>query len=208
MKSRDKLSSEAGVTLVELMVVALIIIIVATIAFLNAGTAHPQFQRQNATRQLKAALERARFDSVKRRAVNDNQKASVTIAGASFILTTDVTLNGLTSDPSDSVTTFADTGISIQRYDGATLDSTNNKVVFNMRGEVPTSPAAQFLICNGTCPAVASLTPSVADILIVTPTGTVNLLPGTPAALPTFTDPTLVGSTSATADVNPDVTVP
>jgi len=208
MKSRDKLSSEAGVTLVELMVVALIIIIVGTIAVLNAGTANARFQRQNATRQLKAALERARFDSVKRRAVNDNQKASVTLSATSFILTTDVTLNGLTTDSADAVITYADAGITFQRYDGAAFSASNEKVAFNMRGEVPTSPAAQFLICNGTCPAVASLTPNVADILIVTPTGTVNLLPGTPDALPTFTDPTLAGSTSATADINPDVTVP
>lgn len=208
MKSRDKLSSEAGVTLVELMVVALIIIIVATIAFLNAGTANAQFQRQNVTRQLKAALERARFDSVKRRAVNDNQKASVTVSGSSFVLRTDVDLNGLTTDAGDVATVFADAGITIQRYDGAAFSASNEKVAFNMRGEVPTSPPAQFLICNGTCPAVASLTPDIADILIVTPTGTVNLLPGTPGALPTFTDPTLSGSTSATADINPDVTVP
>ena len=133
MTTKEKLSSEAGVTLVELMVVALIIIIVATIAFLNAGDANPQFQRQNATRQLKAVLERARFDSVKRRAVNDNEKASVTVAGTSFILTTDVTLNGLTTDSGDAATTFADAGITIQRYDGATLDSTNNKVAFGTR---------------------------------------------------------------------------
>lgn len=202
------MNRQSGASLVELMVVALIIVIVASLAFMNGGTANEQFQRQNASRMLKAALERARFDSVKRRAVDNNTKAYVQIAGTTFTLYTDINLNGLVTDAGDASQTTVANGITIRRYDGAAFTSSNDKVVFNMRGEVPMSPAPQFVICNGTCPANLDLTPAVADILIVTPTGTVNLLPGGPGAIPTFTNPTLSGSTSTTDGIDPDVTVP
>lgn len=207
-KSTKQYNSQSGATLVELMVVALIIILVAAIAFLNRGAANEQFQRQNASRQLKAAFERARFDSVKRRAVDEDKKANVLLTETTFTLRTDVNLNGLTTDTDDAATTTVASGITIQRYDGAAFSSSNEKVAFNFRGEVPASPAAQFLVCNGTCPAVNALTPNVADVLIITPTGTVNLLPGTPSSIPTFTNPTLVGSTSTTDNIHEDVTVP
>lgn len=201
-------NSESGATLVELMVVALIIFIIAAIAFLNPGRANEQLQRQNASRQLKAAFERARFDSVKRRAVDEDKKANVVLTATTFTLRTDVTLNGLTTDAGDAAVTTVPTGIVIARYDGAAFSSANEKVSFNMRGEVPASPAAQFLICNGTCPAVADLTSDIADVLVITPTGTVNLLPGGPNVIPTFSNPALSGTTSTTANLNPDVTVP
>ena len=60
--------SQAGVTIVELLVVCVIIAIIAGFALMQRGGANEQFQRQNVARELKFALERARFDSVKRRA--------------------------------------------------------------------------------------------------------------------------------------------
>ena len=57
-----------GTTLVEALVVILIISIVAAMAIMNRGSADEQFKRQNLARELKVAFERARFDSVKRRA--------------------------------------------------------------------------------------------------------------------------------------------
>lgn len=205
---RVGLRSEAGVSLVELMVVVLIISIAASLAFMNRGSANEQLQRQNAARQLKAALERARFDSVKRRAVNEVAKANVVVSGNSFTLNTDVNLNGVTTDPGDAFVTTLPTGITLQRYDGAAINGSNNRIAFNMRGEVAMSPPPQFIICNGTCPAVASLNSAIADVLIVTPTGTVNLLPGGPDVIPDFNNPVLAGSTSATDGINPEVTVP
>ena len=61
-------SGQAGISLVELLVVIVIIAIVASVALMRRGSANEQFQRQNASRELKTAFERARFDSVKRRA--------------------------------------------------------------------------------------------------------------------------------------------
>jgi Tfp pilus assembly protein FimT len=208
MTTDAKFRSEAGISLVELLVVCVIIGIVASFAFLRPGSANEKLRRQNVSGQLKSALERARFDSVKRRAVNDDQKAKVVISGNGFTLYTDENLNGVITDAVDSVLTTVPTGVTIQRYDESPFGSSNNTVAFNMRGEVPSSPAPQFIVCNGTCPAITALSPAIADILLVTPTGTVNLLPGSPGAIPSFTNPTLTGSTSGTEDINPDVTVP
>lgn len=207
-RDSPKLNSQSGVTLVELMVVALIIMIVATFAFLNQGRANAQYQRQNASRMLKAAFERARFDSVKRRAVNSNALANVVLTGTSFTLKTDMDLNGLTTDAGDAATTTFPNGITMRRFDGAAFASGNDTVTFNMRGEATISPAPQFVICNGTCPSNASLTSDVSDVLVVTPTGTVNLLPGGPGVIPSFNTPTITGSTSTTAGIDRDVVVP
>jgi Tfp pilus assembly protein FimT len=204
-----KMNSQSGASLVELMVVALIIAIVATIALFNGNSANPRYQRQNASRMLKAALERARFDSVKRRAVNGNAMAKVVVTSTSFTLHTDANLNGLTTDSGDGSTTIFATGITMRRLDGAAFSSgVNDTITFNMRGEVPASPVAQFVVCNGTCPDNASLTSDMSDVLVVTPTGTVNLLAGGPNVVPTFNTPSVAGSTSNTAGIDPDVTVP
>lgn len=208
VRAKGTINSESGVSLVELLVVCVIIAVVASLVLLRQGSANEVFRRQNVSGQLKSALERARFDSVKRRAVNADQKANVVVSANSFTLYTDVNLNGVITDPVDAVVTSVPLGITIQRYDGAAFGPSNEKVLFNMRGEVPMSPAPQFIVCNGPCPAIASLTPAVADILLVTPTGTVNLLPGSPDAIIPFTNPALSGSTSTTEDINPDVTVP
>jgi prepilin-type N-terminal cleavage/methylation domain-containing protein len=208
MTTDAKFRSEAGVSLVELLVVCVIIGIVASLAILRPGSANEKLRRQTVSGQLKSAFERARFDSVKRRAVNEDQKAKVVVAGNRFTLFTDVNMNGVITDTVDSVLTTLPAGITIQRYDGAAFGPSNETVAFNMRGEVPLSPAPQFIVCNGTCPAIEFLTPAVADILLVTPTGTVSLLPGEPGAIVPFTNPALNGSTSVTDDINPDVTVP
>src|SRR5690606_12428047 len=78
-------SLDAGFSFVELMVVIVIIVIVATLALMQRGSANEQFQRQNVARELKVALERARFDSVKRRAL---PPAKVEVRPDRFILTT------------------------------------------------------------------------------------------------------------------------
>ena len=73
-------SHQSGVTLVELLVVIVVISILAGFALLQRGNANEQLRRQNAAQQLKVAFERARFDSVKRRAECDPNKAKVVIS--------------------------------------------------------------------------------------------------------------------------------
>jgi prepilin-type N-terminal cleavage/methylation domain-containing protein len=191
-------SHQAGVTLTELLVVVLVIATIAGFALMRSGAANEVLTRQNVAQQLKSALERARFDSVKRRAdnIDNDYRAKVTVTPTSYTLRT--FNNDVNSMPiaSDAVTTLP-AGIVIGLYDGTTL--TSQEVAFDMRGETPASPPPQFYVCNLNC---TSPTNTTANILIVTPTGTVNLLPGG-STLPTFgvpaVDPVPVGSA-----VNPD----
>jgi len=190
-------SHQSGITLTELLVVIVVISVLAGFALMQRGAANEQLNRQNVAQQLKSAFERARFDSVKRRAVGSSEEAKVTVTPTSYTLRTyrnDV--NGLPVG-ADFVTTLP-AGIVIGLYDDSEL--TSQEVTFNMRGETPASPLPQFRICNLSC---SSPTRANSNILIVTPTGTVNLLPGD-SSLPTFGVPTVTNVNSNTG-INPDV---
>src|SRR4029079_12806544 len=82
-------TDESGVTLIELLVVIVIIVIVCAIALMQRGSADAQFKRQNVARELKVAFERARFDSVKRRAqASPEARVTVVVDTSSYALTT------------------------------------------------------------------------------------------------------------------------
>lgn len=193
-------SHQSGVTIAELLVVMVVIAILAGFALMQRGSANEQFKRQNVAQELKSAFERARFDSVKRRAVGSGQVAQVTITPASYTLRTyNNDVNGL--PVATNVVTNLPSGVVIGRYDGTTL--TSQDVAFDMRGETSSSPAPQFRVCNVSC---SSPDNSNSNIVIVTPTGTVNLLPGG-STLPTFGAPA-VTSVSNSTGINPDAVVP
>ena len=189
-----------GVSLIETLVVVCIISIVAAIALMQRGSANSQFQRQNVSRELKIAFERARFDSVKRRAADCVPPALVTVTPSSYTLRTYTMTAPCTAVANDQTTTLP-TGVVIARYDGAALTSFD--VSFNMRGEAGTSPAPQFYVCNVSC---SSPTNTTANIVLVTPTGTVNLLAGG-AGLPSFGVPS-VDTVPPSTGVNPDAVLP
>jgi prepilin-type N-terminal cleavage/methylation domain-containing protein len=197
----DNLDGQRGVSYVELLIVIVIIAIVVSLALMQRGSANEQFQRQNIARQLKVAFERARFDSVKRRSVGGSApQAYVTVTPASFTLRTyNTDVNGA-AVASDQVTSLP-SGIVIGHYDGSALVS--HEVDFNMRGETPSSPAPQFFVCNNSCSSPSNAT---ANIVLVTPTGTVNLLPGG-STIPTFTSPTIT-NVSGGAGINPVIVAP
>src|SRR5687768_2574274 len=123
------LNSESGVSLVELMVVVLIIAIVISIAVFSPGNANEQFKRQNAARELKVAFERARFDSVKRRADATGTPtvplAYVRIDNATqFTLVTDANQDGDVTDAGDAVATAFPTNINLAPRTGLSLPIT------------------------------------------------------------------------------------
>ena len=192
--SKHPKSGQSGVTIVELLVVCVVIGIIAAFAFMQRGTADAQFKRQNVAQSLKSAFERARFDSVKRRAECDAQKAKVFIDATSFTLTTDSNQDRVLDASDNEVTDFSGQDIVISGNVDFGLPVT---VVFNQRGEATlvgaggaTNPT--FFVCNVGC---GSMPNPNANIIIVTPTGTVNMLAGT-AAIPVFGAPggTVVGT--------------
>ena len=194
-------SRQSGVTIVELMVVVVLIAVVAAFALIQRGGTDEQLRRQNVARELKSALERARFDSVKRSAEGAGP-ANVVVENDRFILRTDTDLDtpGL-----ESIETTLPPNVSIARYDGGRDTVT---VTFDKRGETTTTGAESpvFLVCNGTCSADDDAAHN-ANIVLITATGTVNLLPGgsTPQ---TFTAPPVAPPIGAGTDINPRVLLP
>ena len=189
---RENYKLQSGVTLVELLIVIVVIGIVSSIAMMQLRTPKNQLSRQNVARELKVAFERARFDSVKRRVATNAEMAKVTVSATAFTLTTDVNLNGTLESSDDSINNFSNQNVTI-------TNTTGNAMVFpvtityNKRGEPIAKDANNatvspiFLICNGTCNS-NNATSSNANIVLVTATGTVNLLPGN-GAVPTFATP-------------------
>lgn len=179
-------ADEEGVSLVETLVVVMIIAIVAALALLQLGEPNRMMKRQNVARELKVALERGRFDSVKRRADTSTKQARVTVTSSAFILTTDNDLSGSIESSDDVVTAFGAQNISISPVGSMTLPFT---VWFNQRGEPVSSSGISispvFRVCNGVC---VSPNNSNSNIVVLTPTGTVNLLAGG-SAVPVFPTP-------------------
>ena len=194
-------SHQSGVTVVELLVVIVIIAVLAAFALMQRGAANEQLTRQNAAQQLKTAFERARFDSVKRRAVASDELARVTVTPTSFTLRTySNDVNGV-SVALDQATTLPP-GIVIAHFSNL-VTLTSQDVTFDMRGETPASPLPQFLVCNFSC---GSADNTNSNIVIVTATGTVNLLAGG-STLPTFGVPTVTNVNTSTG-INPNAVLP
>src|SRR5436190_10155660 len=123
-----KLNDQSGVSLAETLIVVAIISIVASLAYFKMGTANTQFQRQNVARELKVAFERARFDSVKRRAGGAGP-SHVTVDATSYTLNIDSNNDGTYET---LVTNFTAQNITIAGYTSMTLPVT---VTFDKRGE-------------------------------------------------------------------------
>ena len=205
----DDSQNQDGVSLIELLAVISILVIISTIGLVQFGTSKKQLSRQNVAQELKSAFERARFDSVKRRAVSSGDQAKVIVDASSFTLVTDANQDNDTTDAADSrVTGLSGQGVSIAST--LTLPYT---VYFNKRGEATDSAGVSinpsFLVCNPSCTVSggsSNANSSNANLVLVTPTGTVNLLPGG-SAIPTFAAPP-VTSVSNSSQIRSDVIVP
>ena len=194
--------SEAGVTIVELLVVCVIIAIVAGFALMQRGSANEQFKRQNVARELKFAFERARSDSVKRRADVTANQAKVVVDTGTFTLATDRDSDGTITNADDFQTNFAAQNVVIAGQGGTSVPIT---IYFDQRGETVNSVgaaiSAAFYVCNVSC---ASPNNANANIVLITPTGTVNLLAGG-ATPPTFNAPTVAAPVANAANVDLNV---
>lgn len=198
MDSIQSNSHQSGVTVVELLIVVILIAIIAGFALMQRGSANAQLARQNVARDLKTAFERARFDSVKRRADGANVDfATVQVQAAQFTLTTDANQDGDIDDPSDSVVTPVPPNIEIAAGPGLALPLT---ISFNRRGE-PDVADPVFIVCNGDCNYNNDV--AGANIIHVTSTGTVNFLPGGSNITPFPTPPvqTIPGGTGIRSEI-------
>ena len=208
---KKKFDFERGYSLVELMIVLVITAILVTLALISFGNTQTQFNRQNIARELKVNLERARFDSVKRRAVNTADLAEVKLLSAtSFSVKIDTNQNGTLDANETRTINFA--GQPTVRLVGNLLVFPIT-INFDRYGRITakdgTSPTPQnitpiFTICTNNCTA-ANATASNADVIYVSPSGTVTMLAGG-SSQPTFQNPN-VSNVSVNSNLNPDIRI-
>lgn len=208
---KKKFDSERGYSSVELMIVLVITAILVTLALISFGNTQTQFNRQNIARELKVNLERARFDSVKRRAVNTADLAEVKLLSAtSFSVKIDTNQNGTLDANETRTINFA--GQTTVRLVGNLLVFPIT-INFDRYGRITakdgTSPTPQnitpiFTICTNNCTA-ANATASNADVIYVSPSGTVTMLAGG-SSQPTFQNPN-VSNVSVNSNLNPDIRI-
>ncbi|HKX84344.1 MAG TPA: type II secretion system protein, partial [Pyrinomonadaceae bacterium] len=87
--------TEPGFSLIEVVIALAILGILTAFAIVAIGSSAKDLQRQNIATQFKNSLERARFDSVRRRANECDSMSRVEItSGTSFTLLTDANQNG------------------------------------------------------------------------------------------------------------------
>ena len=187
---RDKeLRSQAGFSLIELFIVLVIIGVLTTLSIMQFGRSKTDFARQRIVSEFKINLERARFDSVKRRAEDPTQRARVRLDGpASFSVAVDFDSDG-TLLPAETRRVDFDVSsgaqIRVSNIDPSRYPIT---ISFDRRGHVTTTDIAGiavnplFTICSDCTGATPDVT-----VLSVSTSGTVAILRNglTPGALPT-----------------------
>jgi prepilin-type N-terminal cleavage/methylation domain-containing protein len=201
-----RFASEDGYSLIEIVLVLVIIAIMATFAILALGSSTQNLDRQNITKEFKVSLERARFDSIRRRASECTDRARVEITSAtSFNIVTDTNQNG-TIDSDDTRTVNFGNRSLVQIVDDP--EPTYPVVIrFDERGNATsgdcgaeTGPDSPTVFCDVPCTA-GTANALNSNIVFVSPTGTAAMLTGG-ETIPTFNDPTTTTVDSA-SQINP-----
>jgi prepilin-type N-terminal cleavage/methylation domain-containing protein len=81
--SNARTDTESGFTLIELAIVLVVVGVLTTVAVIRFTGAKVDMERQAIAREFKVYLERARFDSVKRRAAVETDQANIVLRGPS-----------------------------------------------------------------------------------------------------------------------------
>ncbi len=202
-----ELHSQSGKSLIEMVIVLTVAAILVTFAVAQFGSSQRSFSRQNIARELKVSLERARFDSVKRRATQEVNMARVTIESATaFTLTLDLNQNGTLEASDNKQVRFPNAGVQIVGRELAfpitiKFNRFGHIIATNGVGAVIDLPF--FKVCEGCTNLTANA--SNANIITVSPTGTVAMLNGG-ETYTTVQNPT-VSTVSQSADINSLVTV-
>lgn len=193
-----RFNSQSGKSVIELTIVLVVASILVAFAVARIGNAQSNLQRQNLAREFKNNLERARFDSVKRRADLPDQMARLVLTSAnSYTVLTDFNQNGTIETNERRLINFS--GRTNVRILGSDLvfpvtvrfDRLGNVAAVNADGAVV---RPNFTFCEGTC-TLLSANQANSSLISISNTGTVAMLDGG-SAVPTFGAPAVsaVGS--------------
>jgi len=179
---------QGGFSLIEVFIVLVIIAVITTFALLTFGRSKVDLHRQAVAREFKIYLERARFDSVKRRAEDPNRANLVLNSATSFTAQLDFNEDGVLQANETRTVDFT------QRSSTQILvtDTLNYPVTisFDRRGHVTSvdnlgdDVTPVFTICSDCADASPDR-----SVISVSTTGTVSVTTDEvdPSALPTPT---------------------
>lgn len=199
-------NSQRGFSVVELIIVVLIMSILVVFAVAQFGDASTVFETQNVARELKVNLERARFDSVKRRPDNPLDMARVLILDMNTIaVALDRNQDGILQTSEMKTIDFA--GRNDVKIVGEGV-SYPVAMVFDRRGHVTTRNSLGvvidplFIVCDE-CTSFADAETPTSYFIRLSPTGTVSMYDNgqTPS---TIADPTVTAVTT-TSEIEPMV---
>lgn len=191
---KDKsFNAQSGISIIEVLVVVTVISILTAIALMQLGRSKIQFQRQRIAREFKVNLERARFDSVKRRAGGADEMAGVILNNSkSFTSIIDINQNGKTFN-------VVGTELKVEATDKRVIDFTDRTdaqivvsdtlnypvtILFNQRGQVTAtdklgnSVNPVFTICSNKCTEANK----ESTVISISATGTIAVLNEAPSA--------------------------
>lgn len=202
--------NDAGFSLIELFIVLIVVGVLVTLAVLGFGASASSLDRQNVSREFKVALERARYDSVKRRPSNCEDMSRVEILSkTSFRLFTDTNRNGAIEPTEASAFDF--TGRSQTEIVGDASLVFPVTIRFDGRGNTssgpcaaPTDTYASTTFCELPC-TIVTANPQNATVIYVSPTGTTSLLAGGESIA--TVDPPSVSTVTPSVQVNPLLSV-
>jgi Tfp pilus assembly protein FimT len=202
--------AERGASIIEMIIVLAVVAILVTFAVAQFGNANENFERQNLAKEFKIHLERARFDSVKRRATNTADMAIVDVLNStSYTAATDMNQNG-TIDTSDTRTIDFSGRTDVQIYLASGLNFPVT-IRFDRQGHALISDnngnaVDHFIFCGTGCTA-ANANSSNSNVVYISPTGSVAMLGGG-ESMPNFNAPNVSNTWSnSNSGINPDLAV-
>ncbi len=206
MQNTGSQRNDAGFSLIELFIVLIVVGVLVTLAVLGFGASASSLNRQNISREFKVALERARYDSVKRRPSTCEDMSRVEILSkTSFRLLTDTNRNGTIEAAEASMFDFA--GRSQTEIVGDASMVFPITIRFDGRGNTSsgtcsaqTDTYASTTFCELPC-TITTANAENATVIYVSPTGTTALLAGGESIA--SVDPPPVSTVSPTVQVNP-----
>lgn len=207
--NRKRFVSQSGKALVELLLVLVISTILVTLALTRNDRAQSNLLRQNFAREFKNNLERARFDSVKRRPSTTTQMSQITISGeTAYSVLTDTNQNGMLEN-------WEVKNITLSNRNGLKILGTNLvfpvTIRFNWRGQSIVRNGngeeieGDFLFCEGVC-TLTTANNANSNLISVSPAGTITMSGGSDS--PTSYNAPNVSVVNSNTNVNPWVTVP
>jgi prepilin-type N-terminal cleavage/methylation domain-containing protein len=180
-KDKDSVKGNEGFSLVELFIVMTMIAIVTTFALTRFAQAQQGMRRANSARELIAYLERARLDSIRRRAMVPADMARVTVNSASsYTVVMDTNGDGIL-DPART--------INIPAGQGAFTGTIPKLIMFNWRGRTvdnANNPAQALPVLLTNSYGTSTINVSGAGSATVDKTITVSPVVNSGAAAPGF----------------------